>query len=572
VAQESEWFGVSEVFLNGNRNPGVRSEETNLGNLTADANLAYARSIDPSVMVSLKNGGGIRNAIGQSVIPTGSVDGIPELLPTAAVFDAQGNVVKPEGGISRNDIANALSFNNGLSLLSVTPGELKALIEHGLAAGVNQGRFPQVGGMAFSYDLSRAAGERVVSLAIEDENGLDRDVLVRGGAVVGEPNRTIRMVTLDFLAGGGDGYPFTSLSNPDRVDIIEPDAPRSGTATFAANGSEQDALAEYLAAKYTPANPFKAADTAQALDQRLQNLALRSDAVIDPEPPPVLAIAALDADQAEGQSGSTPFTFAVTRSGDGSGVSTARWAVGTTGRNAADAGDFAGNRLPSGTVRFRAGETSQTITVNVRGDLEQERDERFRVSLSQARNATVGTASATGTIRNDDLIGTAGADRIRGTARPEYLDGRAGQDVLTGGPGPDLFGFRYRESPITAPDRITDFRFGEDRIAVVDPSGKPLALPASLSRAADNRSATSLSDLAAAVFADADGQRRGNQALGANGAALVRATNRAIAGTYLLINDKSAGLNTRNDLMINISGHAGRLPGLGSIAVDTVFG
>lgn len=221
VAQESEWFGVSEVFLNGNRNPGVRSEETNLGNLTADANLAYARQIDSSVVVSLKNGGGIRNSIGQSVVPTGSVNGVPELLPTAAVFDAQGNVVKPEGGISRNDIANALSFNNGLTLVSVTPGELKALIEHGVAAGINQGRFPQVGGMAFSYDLSRPAGSRVVSLAIQDAAGNDLDVVVRNGEVVGNPARSIRMVTLDFMASGGDGYPFTSLSNPNRVNITQ---------------------------------------------------------------------------------------------------------------------------------------------------------------------------------------------------------------------------------------------------------------------------------------------------------------------------------------------------------------
>jgi hypothetical protein len=506
------------------------------------------------------------------VIPTGSVDGIPDLLPTAAVFDAQGNVVKPEGGISRNDIANALSFNNSLSLVSVTPAELKALIEHGLAAGVNQGRFPQVGGMAFSYDLSRPAGERVVSMAIEDADGRDLDVLVRGGVVVGEPNRTIRMVTLDFLASGGDGYPFTSLSNPNRVDITEPDAPRSGAAAFAANGSEQDALAEYFATLYTQENPFRGADTPPSLDLRLQNLAVRSDTVIDPELPSVLAIAALDADQAEGRNGTTSFTFTVTRSGDGSGVSSARWAVSSSGRNAADASDFAGNRLPSGTVRFQAGETSQTITVNVRGDLEQEPDERFSVNLSQPTNASIGTASATGTIRNDDLIGTAGADRIRGTGRPEYLDGRAGQDLLTGGAGPDLFGFRARESTITEPDRITDFRFGEDRVSIVAASGKALPLPGSFSRAADNRTAATLSDLAAAVFADADGQRRGNQPLGANSAALVRATNRAIAGTYLLINDSNAGLNPRNDLLINITGHSGQLPGLGSIAVDAVFG
>ena len=283
IAQESEWFGISEVFLNGNRNPGVRSEETNLGNLTADANLAYARQIDPSVVISLKNGGGIRNSIGQSVIPTGSVSGVPELLPTAAVLDAQGNVVKPEGGISRNDIANALSFNNGLSIVSVTPGELKALIEHGIAAGVNQGRFPQVGGMAFSYDLSRPAGSRVVNLAIQDEAGNDLDVVVRNGAVVGDPARSLRMVTLDFLASGGDGYPFAGLTNPNRLNITQSGgAPRTGVATFAADGSEQDALAEFLVANHSPANPFRGADTPAAQDTRLQNLAVRGDSVIDP--------------------------------------------------------------------------------------------------------------------------------------------------------------------------------------------------------------------------------------------------------------------------------------------------
>ena len=76
----------------------------------------------------------------------------------------------------------------------------------------------------------------------------------------------------------------------------------------------------------------------------------------------------------------------------------------------------------------------------------------------------------------------------------------------------------------------------------------------------------------AAVFADADSQRRGDQALAANSSVLVTATNRAIAGTYLLINDKNPALSSRDDLMINISGYAGRLPGLGSVAVDAVFG
>lgn len=286
VAQESEWFGVSDVFLNGNRNPGVRSEETNLGNLTADANLAYARQIDPSVVISLKNGGGIRNSIGQSLVPTGSVDGRPDLLPTAAVLDAQGNIIKPAGGISRNDIANALSFNNGLSLVSVTASELKALLEHGLGAGVNQGRFPQVSGMAFSYDLSRPAGSRLVSLAIEDAAGKDLDVVVRNGTVVGDANRVFRMVTLDFLAGGGDGYPFGSLSNPQRQDITATgEAARDGAAVFAANGSEQDTLAEFLASSVLgQGTTFRDVDTPAALDRRLQNIATRPDRVEDLNP------------------------------------------------------------------------------------------------------------------------------------------------------------------------------------------------------------------------------------------------------------------------------------------------
>ena len=53
------------------------------------------------------------------------------------------------------------------------------------------------------------------------------------------------------------------------------------TATFAPDGSEQDALAEYLAANFGVGNPFDAPDTARAEDTRIQNLAFREDTVID---------------------------------------------------------------------------------------------------------------------------------------------------------------------------------------------------------------------------------------------------------------------------------------------------
>ena len=116
-----------------------------------------------------------------------------------------------------------------------------------------------------------------------------------------------------------------------------------------------------------------------------------------------LSIAALSADKVEGQSGSTAFTFTVTRGGNTSIATSASWAVTGSGANPAAGSDFAGAVLPSGTVSFAAGETSKTITVNVAGDTVVEPDEGFTVTLSNpAASTTIGTATASGTIRNDD--------------------------------------------------------------------------------------------------------------------------------------------------------------------------
>ena len=74
--------------------------------------------------------------------------------------------------------------------------------------------------------------------------------------------------------------------------------------------------------------------------------------------PPVLAIAATDAAKIEGQSGTTPFTFTVSRSGDASPAISARWTVVA---GSAVAADFVGGRLPSGTVSLAANQTSDLI-------------------------------------------------------------------------------------------------------------------------------------------------------------------------------------------------------------------
>lgn len=126
---------------------------------------------------------------------------------------------------------------------------------------------------------------------------------------------------------------------------------------------------------------------------------------IDFTPPttaPSLAIAATDATKSEGNAGSTPFTFTITRSGDVAGASSVAYAVTGSGANAASANDFSGGLLPSGTVQFAANETSKVVTINVAGDTTVESDEGLTITLSAPTGATIATAAANGTIRNDD--------------------------------------------------------------------------------------------------------------------------------------------------------------------------
>jgi hypothetical protein len=131
--------------------------------------------------------------------------------------------------------------------------------------------------------------------------------------------------------------------------------------------------------------------------------------------PASLAIAASSASKAEGNSGSTAFTFTVTRSGNTAIAASAAWAVRGSGSHAASAADFTGNALPTGTVSFAAGQTSKTITVNVAGDTTYEATEGFTVTLSApAANTTISTASATGSIVNDDTTATTGRLGVAG--------------------------------------------------------------------------------------------------------------------------------------------------------------
>ncbi|MFO1159011.1 MAG: DUF4214 domain-containing protein [Reyranellaceae bacterium] len=117
----------------------------------------------------------------------------------------------------------------------------------------------------------------------------------------------------------------------------------------------------------------------------------------------VVSIAPESAFHQEGNAGSTAFTFTLTQGGDTSIAHSVAYAVTGGVPYAADANDFAGHVLPTGTVTFAPGETSKTIAVNVAGDTTFEQDESFVVTLSNPSGGlSIDNASATGTIVNDD--------------------------------------------------------------------------------------------------------------------------------------------------------------------------
>lgn len=415
--QGGNTFGDTGVFLNGQR-VDIRSEETNFGNLTADANLEFAQSIDPEVTISIRNGGGIRDSIGEVVTPPGSTS--PE---DVEFLPPQANEVAgtEDGEISQLDIANSLSFNNGITLVTVTADELLALIENGLSEstpGAEPGRFPQVSGISFSFDASLPPGERVVSLATVDDAGKVTDMVVEDGEVVGDPSRTFRTVTLDFLADGGDDFPFPDT---ERVDLIaEDEAVPTGEATFAPDGSEQDVLAEFIAENFSE-TPFDIADTPVEEDTRIQNLAFREDTIV---------LSGEDLTDMDDMDGEMP---------DGDEEDSGEEAVAPLfGTLDADEIEIAG--------------TNQLVFAGDGDDLVD--------ALTGSGDNRIYGGSGNDVIilgESDRIITEAGDDRIFATS--------GGDNLITGGAGADQFWIASASIPAST-NSIDDFTLGEDVIGI----------------------------------------------------------------------------------------------------------
>ena len=183
-------IGTSEVQLNGLRND-VRTQETNYGNLIADSFLWQAEQLAgdfdaPVPDVALQNGGGIRD-----------------------------DTTPGPGDITALDTFTALPFANFLAVVPDVPRTtFKAILENAVSNIENvDGRFAQVAGFSFTYDPSMPArmvddagevtaeGSRIRSVTLDDGTQIVED----GDVVDGDD---LAVATIDFLARGGDGYPF----------------------------------------------------------------------------------------------------------------------------------------------------------------------------------------------------------------------------------------------------------------------------------------------------------------------------------------------------------------------------
>ncbi|HZU05474.1 MAG TPA: 5'-nucleotidase C-terminal domain-containing protein [Chloroflexota bacterium] len=153
-----EVIGVSTTPLDA-RTEAVRTRETNLGNLVADALRAWG-----DADVGLQNGGGLRS-----------------------------DRVYPAGPLTRRDLAAILPFANYAAKVRLSGAALWETLEHSVGAlDERAGRFLQVSGLTFCYDPAAPAGQRVRRVWVGDAP-LD-------------PAAQYTVALNDYLQRGGDGY------------------------------------------------------------------------------------------------------------------------------------------------------------------------------------------------------------------------------------------------------------------------------------------------------------------------------------------------------------------------------
>jgi 2',3'-cyclic-nucleotide 2'-phosphodiesterase (5'-nucleotidase family) len=181
-------IGSSNVFIpraDSCGRPDGRLCESLIGNVVTDSmRLTYGTDF------AITNAGGLRSDL---TCPTMDIatDFCPPYTP-------------PPFPITRGQVLSVLPFGNVVVTLSVNGAELKQLLENGVSAmpGAN-GRFPQVSGLCFTYDISAPPGSRVTGAARQAVDGS-----CTGAPVDLTAASTYSISENDFMANGGDGYLF----------------------------------------------------------------------------------------------------------------------------------------------------------------------------------------------------------------------------------------------------------------------------------------------------------------------------------------------------------------------------
>ncbi|MEH1123417.1 bifunctional metallophosphatase/5'-nucleotidase [Micromonospora sp. CPCC 206061] len=179
--------------------------ESSLGDVIADAQLAYTASA-AGAQLALMNPGGIRAPLTFGNSPGGEAP----------------------GQVTYGECFTVQPFNNLVVTQTFTGAQLKEVLEQQFVGfgGQTVQRILQVSaGFAYTYTASAAAGSKVSGITL---NGVPVD-----------PAATYRVTTNDFLANGGDG--FTRLT--------------AGTDRATAPGFDVDALVAYLGGPTAPIGP-----------------------------------------------------------------------------------------------------------------------------------------------------------------------------------------------------------------------------------------------------------------------------------------------------------------------------
>ncbi|MDP6969718.1 MAG: bifunctional metallophosphatase/5'-nucleotidase [Gammaproteobacteria bacterium] len=155
--------GQAKSAIDGSRE-NCRAKACEMGQLVTAAMLA--KVADQGVTIALQNGGGLR-----------------------ASLDA--------GDVTMGEVYTVLPFQNTLATFEIDGATLVAALENGVSkVEEGAGRFPQVAGIRFAFDASKAAGERVS----------DVEVAEGGSWVAIDSGKTYKAVTNNYVRNGGDGY------------------------------------------------------------------------------------------------------------------------------------------------------------------------------------------------------------------------------------------------------------------------------------------------------------------------------------------------------------------------------